>query len=652
MTTPRTVPSSRRAARPALTAVAVALALLSPAASARAAEDDHALRTVDAVVREVVVDRAAEHGAAPSPAVGEPETLRMVEVDGALLEVPEEEGPLPASGQPVSVTVEGPVLDEAVGSTGTAVGGAEVTAVEPLVAARPAPRASGPHTLTVLAVHWAGSPVSTSRLSAMATETAAYWAEQTGGAMTVTTAVKASVAIADPGSCDPPRIFNAALAAHRVAAPTSSTQHVAVYFPERADCRGWVGLGSVRGSQIWLNGHADADILAHELGHNLGLGHANLAQCTDGGAAVPLSATCSPKEYYDAADLMGYSNGTAPGSLNTALASALGLVQSVDANPAGAVEVDLAPLGSPGALRAVRVPSPVGDLYVDYRPATGRDVRKRAWAGVQVHRLVGTAASLGPTSELLDLRAPAGEPFGVVSAPVGTTWTIPGTGYTLTVLSQSAASARVRVAPVAPVAPPATAPAAPNAPFVDVAADHPFHAHIEWLRGSGITTGSANPDGTLTFRPREAVTRQAMAAFLYRAAGSPSFVAPSASPFADVAPGSPFYREIAWLAARGISTGTDLGSGRVEFRPNAPVSREAMAAFLHRALGSPAVRASTGAFVDVDPASPFAAPIAWLAATGISTGTDMGGGRRTFAPTSPVSREAMAAFLHRADALR
>jgi len=30
----------------------------------------------------------------------------------------------------------------------------------------------------------------------------------------------------------------------------------------------------------------------------------------------------------------------------------------------------------------------------------------------------------------------------------------------------------------------------------------------------------------------------------------------------------------------------------------------------------------------------------------------VGGGRRTFAPTSPVSREAMAAFLHRADALR
>ena len=40
--------------------------------------------------------------------------------------------------------------------------------------------------------------------------------------------------------------------------------------------------------------------------------------------------------------------------------------------------------------------------------------------------------------------------------------------------------------------------------------------------------------------------------------------------------------DVAWLAGAGISTGTDLGGGRFEFRPTAPVSRQAMAAFLHR----------------------------------------------------------------------
>jgi hypothetical protein len=50
------------------------------------------------------------------------------------------------------------------------------------------------------------------------------------------------------------------------------------------------------------------------------------------------------------------------------------------------------------------------------------------------------------------------------------------------------------------------------APFPDVPANHPFCGEIEWLVGSGITTGYA--DGT--FRPGATVTRQATVAFLQR----------------------------------------------------------------------------------------------------------------------------------------
>jgi hypothetical protein len=73
-----------------------------------------------------------------------------------------------------------------------------------------------------------------------------------------------------------------------------------------------------------------------------------------------------------------------------------------------------------------------------------------------------------------------------------------------------------------------------------------------------------------------------MAAFLYRAAGSPAFTAPAVSPFADVSTGQQFYKEMAWLADQGISTGWVEANGTVTYRPLQSISRDAMAAFLYR----------------------------------------------------------------------
>jgi len=203
-------------------------------------------------------------------------------------------------------------------------------------------------------------------------------------------------------------------------------------------------------------------------------------------------------------------------------------------------------------------------------------------------------------------------------------------------------------APSSERAAPAGVGAVVSGAFVDVVAGAAFYDDITWLAAQGISTGTAMGDGTFQFRPTEAVTREAMAAFLYRFAGSPGFTAPLASPFVDVAPTDPFYREIAWLAAKGISTGTALGDGTFAFGPTQAVSREAMAAFLYRAEGR---RASTppvtSPFVDVPTTGPFYKEIAWLAASGISTGTPMGDGTFEFRPAESVSREAMAAFLYR-----
>ncbi|WP_091470796.1 carboxypeptidase regulatory-like domain-containing protein [Paenarthrobacter nitroguajacolicus] len=121
-----------------------------------------------------------------------------------------------------------------------------------------------------------------------------------------------------------------------------------------------------------------------------------------------------------------------------------------------------------------------------------------------------------------------------------------------------------------------------SSPFTDVATDNPFYKHITWLAGQGISTGWTETDGTKTYRPLQSVNRDAMAAFLYRFAGSPGYTPPANSPFADVATNNQFYKQITWLANTGITTGWTEANGTKTFRPLSPVNRDAMAAFLYR----------------------------------------------------------------------
>jgi hypothetical protein len=70
-----------------------------------------------------------------------------------------------------------------------------------------------------------------------------------------------------------------------------------------------------------------------------------------------------------------------------------------------------------------------------------------------------------------------------------------------------------------------------------------------------------------------------------------------------------------------------------------------MAAFLHRALPGLTAGAATD-FTD-DNGSVFETDIEWLAATGVTKGCNPPANTR-FCPDAPVTRGAMAAFLHRA----
>ena len=182
--------------------------------------------------------------------------------------------------------------------------------------------------------------------------------------------------------------------------------------------------------------------------------------------------------------------------------------------------------------------------------------------------------------------------------------------------------------------------------FADVNNGTAHYDDIVWLAAKGISTGWTASDGTKTFRPYSEVARADMAAFLYRLAGSPEYTAPSTSPFKDVTTSTPHYKEICWLADKGISAGWSVSGGK-EFRPYQTVARCDMAAFLYRLAGSPAYSAQkTSPFKDVSSSTPHYKEVCWLAESGVSAGWAVSGGKE-FRAYNTVARADMAAFLHR-----
>ncbi|WP_308562222.1 gluconolactonase [uncultured Rothia sp.] len=79
-----------------------------------------------------------------------------------------------------------------------------------------------------------------------------------------------------------------------------------------------------------------------------------------------------------------------------------------------------------------------------------------------------------------------------------------------------------------------------TSPWPDVKTDDPNFPAYVWARQKGITFGWS--DGK--FHADAGISNATVAAFTYRAAGSPAVKGDS--PYSDVAPGSAFYREILW----------------------------------------------------------------------------------------------------------
>ena len=190
--------------------------------------------------------------------------------------------------------------------------------------------------------------------------------------------------------------------------------------------------------------------------------------------------------------------------------------------------------------------------------------------------------------------------------------------------------------------------------FQDVRPGDWCYDAVRYVFEAGLMNGTAAD----TFTPNASTTRGQIVAILYRLEGSPapvqgnadsSFILVGGEPagqttFSDVAPGAYYAAAVSWASANGIVNGYSDGT----FRPNAPITREQLAAFLYRYASQKgrdvSDRAELGVFTDAGQIASYAVePLRWAVAAGMVNGVTAD----TLSPGGNASRAQVAVILSR-----
>jgi hypothetical protein len=204
-------------------------------------------------------------------------------------------------------------------------------------------------------------------------------------------------------TCDPYTLATLADQKATAAGVDLSAYARKVYMFPRTGCT-WAGLGNVGGSatKAWANGSFATITVAHELGHNLGLYHAQSLDCD----VSALGNTCTTYTYGDTADTMGnyraaqfnplekeqlgwLNDGTSPPIL-TASTSGRDVIEPYTATTVGAKAI-MIPRGTNSAGQKLW-------YYVEYRQPLGVDSVLGTTGNLTKGVIVRTAVEGDPTS--------------------------------------------------------------------------------------------------------------------------------------------------------------------------------------------------------------------------------------------------------------
>lgn len=173
--------------------------------------------------------------------------------------------------------------------------------------------------------------------------------------------------------------------------------------------------------------------------------------------------------------------------------------------------------------------------------------------------------------------------------------------------------------------------AAPERPFDDVKEADWFYDAVYYCFDKGYFKGT----DTVTFSPKETMTRAMFATVLWRIAGEPA--AEGGKSFNAVEDGKWYTDAVLWASGEGILDGYGDGT----FGANDPVTREQMVALLWRYSGKPAGTADLSGYKDADQISDWAKEaFAWAVSVGLVQGKGNGvldpGGKATRAEVAQI----------------
>ena len=180
----------------------------------------------------------------------------------------------------------------------------------------------------------------------------------------------------------------------------------------------------------------------------------------------------------------------------------------------------------------------------------------------------------------------------------------------------------------------------PSKEFDDLDINLWYHPDTDYVLSGGLMNGTAEK----TFAPDENLTRAMLVTVLYRNEGEPA--ADNGHSFTDVEKGAYYENAVSWAQQNGVVKGIS----ETEFAPDAPITREQIAAILHRYAQWKGIDVSVGedtnilSYRDFDMISEYAiASLQWAAGTGLLKGRT----ETTLNPRDNATRAEIAAILHR-----